>query len=374
MDYQVRIVSDRKKLKDFLTLPYFIYRDNRHWVAPMIVEQKRMLNPRKNPYFSGQVSLQLFNCYRDEEICSRVAVIINQHYHRKSGIKSAFFGFFESFNEPMAVAWLFDRVERYLGFNLIDQIEGPFNPNHYSELGLRASHFDSTPTFFQPYNPSYYHDLLACNGFNISKKIHTRLNPDVKNYFAGKPINRDTRIEDGYTVRPMHKNDFERELERLREIFNDAFSDNWKFLPVSQPEYRFCAKYLDLVTYPRLIWFVEHNGKPVAAIQFVLDINPGLKKFRGRQNIFRYLQFLYKKKNIRKLIVFAVGIKKSYRRTPAFRLLLQKTIDVAKQYDVLETTWMSPENQSALHAADILGLKEDIAFYLYSKTYNKFSE
>ena len=181
-------------------------------------------------------------------------------------------------------------------------------------------------------------------------------------------------MQDGYIIRSMRKNDIDGELERLREIFNDSFSDNWKFLPVSQEEYRFCAKYLHLVTYPRLIWFVEHHGKPVAAIQFVLDINPWLKKFRGRSNAFRYLQFLNKKKDIRKLIVFAVGIKKSYRRTPAFRLLLKKTIDVAKQYDILETTWISPENDSAVHAAELLGLKVDTAFYLYSKKFNRMVE
>ena len=253
---------------------------------------------------------------------------------------------------------------------MISQIEGPFNPNHYSELGILASSNGSFPTFFQTYNAPYYNDLLTYIGFVVSKKVHTRLNRDIKRYLSDHKCNPEKIAGNGYRVRSFQEKEFDSELERLRDIFNDAFSENWKFLPVSQSEYRFCAKHLNLVTYPQLIKFVEHQGKPVAAIQFVLDINPYLKKFGGRQNIFRYLQLVKNKKNIRKLIIFAVGIKKAYRQTVAFRLLLQSTIDVARKYDILETTWMSPENESALHAAELLGLKVDKEFYIYSKNVN----
>jgi hypothetical protein len=207
-------------------------------------------------------------------------------------------------------------------------------------------------------------------GFRVSKKVHTRLNRNNRGYLANYKCDQEKFTGSGYTVRSFRKNKFDTELERLRDIFNDAFSENWQFLPVSQSEYRFCAKHLNLVTYPELIKFVEHQGKPVAAIQFVLDINPYLKKFGGKQSIFQYLQLIKNKRHIRKLVIFAVGIKKSYHRTPAFRLLLQSTIDVAREYDILETTWMSPENESAVHAAELLGLEVDKEFYLYSKKVN----
>jgi hypothetical protein len=357
-------------LKDFFELPYHVYDGDPLWVPPMIAEQKRILSHNRNPYFSKDVSIELFNCYRSERICSRVAIIINRYYHQKYGTKSAFFGFFESVNDPLAVELLFERVNQYLIFHDIKRIEGPFNPNHYSELGVLAKNDDRPPSFFQTYNPAYYNDLLCSAGFEVLKKVHTRINSDIQHYLRELNYHHKNYSENGYTVRSFINHRFDTELENLRDIFNDAFSENWHFLPVSSSEYRFYAKYLNLVTYPSLIKFVEHNGNPVAAIQFVLDINPYLKKFAGRQNIFRYLQLLKNKKQIRKLIIFAVGIKKSYRRTPAFHLLLQSTFDVAAKFDVLETTWMSPENESAVHAAKCLGLEIDKEFLIYGKKIN----
>lgn len=370
MDYKVKVVADNKELKNFLRLPYRIYCDDSVWVPPMMAEQKRVLDRHKNPYFSENVSLELFNCYKSDKICSRLAVIINQHYHQTYGLRLAHFGFFESVNDPQAVALLFEKVEHYLKFHTIHQFEGPFNPNHYSELGILAHQNGSPPAFFQTYNPSYYNELLASVGFQVSKKVHTWSNYENRQYLADKKYNKANFEENGFSVRSFQKNEFDTELEQLRNIFNDAFSENWHFLPVSRSEYRFCAKYINLVTYPQLIRFVEHHGKPVAAIQFVLDINPQLKKFAGKQNIFRYLQFLKNKKHIRKLIVFAVGVKKAYRQTAAFHLLVKSTIEVARDYDVLETTWVSPENKSAVHAAELLGLKADKEFNIYNKKIN----
>ncbi len=260
MDYEIKGVSDTKQLNDFIALPYIIYNDDPHWVPPIKSELKRTLSLEKNPYFSD-TTLQLFNCYKTGEICSQVAIIINKQHQQKYGEKTAFFGFFESINDPTAVVYLFEKIEQYCIFNGIESIEGPFNPNHYSELGLKADQFDM-------------------------------------------------------------------DLEHLRDVFNDAFSQNWHFLPVSQSEYLFCAKYLNLVTYPELIQFVEHKGKPVAAIQFVLDINPYLQKFVGKLNVLRYLHFLSEKKKIKKIIVYAVGGGFASFTTRAFttsELLLQQS-------------------------------------------------
>ena len=369
MDYEIKSVSDTKQLNDFIALPYIIYKDDPNWVPPIKSELRRTLSPKKNPYFSD-TTLQLFNCYKTGEICSRVAIIINKRHQQKYGEKMAFFGFFESVNDPTAVVNLFEKIEQYCIFNGIESIEGPFNPNHYSELGLKADQFDSLPTFFQTYNPSFYKNLLDNAGFHISKILHTRVNNNIQQYLNEHYPEVPEVQDNGYSVRPFKKNQFDMDLEHLRDVFNDAFSQNWHFLPVSQSEYLFCAKYLNLVTYPELIQFVEHNGKPVAAIQFVLDINPHLQKFVGKLNVLRYLHFLSEKKKIKKIIVYAVGVKKAYRRTRAFPLILQATVSVARKYDVLETTWTSDDNEPAIRAANLLGLKPDKRFFIYKKQFN----
>jgi hypothetical protein len=366
MAYEVRRSTNNKLLGDFIGLPYLIYKNDPNWVAPMISEVKRVLNVQKNPYFKN-ASLELFNCYKGHTICSRVAIIINTDHHRKFGKRSAFFGFFESQNDLKAIKVLFEQVEKYCKEKRVDLLEGPFNPNHYSELGLLVNKLDSAPAYFQTYNPSYYHQLLESTGFQIIAKFHTRKNENIQEYIE-KNFTADTPLAiDGFSVRSFRFNDLKVDLEHLRNVFNDAFSQNWHFLPLSREEYLFSAKYLSLVTNPDLIQFVEYFGQPVGAIQFVLDINPLLRDFKGRFHPWKYIKFNHRKKKIPTLIIFAVGIRKEFRHSKALYLLTQITARIASEYKILETTWTSHDNIAAVKAAEQFGLQPDKEYVIYER-------
>jgi hypothetical protein len=138
MSYRVIKISARRELKDFINLPFEIYRDDKNWIAPIKSELKRILDVKKNPYFKF-ASLDLFNCYFDNKIVARISLSVNNVYCEKAGIRTAFFGFFESYNEPNAVKFLFDEVFKYCKENGIERLEGPFNPNLYSELGMLST-------------------------------------------------------------------------------------------------------------------------------------------------------------------------------------------------------------------------------------------
>jgi hypothetical protein len=366
MAYEVRKISSRKSLNDFLNLPFLVYKGDANWIAPITGEIKRILDPTKNPYFRD-ASLQQFNCYKNNKICSRIAVIINRRYQKIFAKRTAFFGFFESMNDVKAIDHLFHAVEKYCKSLQIETIEGPFNPNHYSELGLQTNQFTTRPTFFQPYNPQYYCHLLEDIGFHISAKFHTRKNEHIGDYIKQYFHDHNSQSSDEFKLRSFNFRAKEVDLEHLRSIMNDAFSENWHFLPLSQAEYNFAAKYLSLVTPPDLIQFVEYRGEPVGAIHFALDINPLLKKFKGHANPFKYLSFRFNRKNIHTLLIFAVGIRKAFRNSQAIQLLSMVTADIASKYEVLETTWTSSENIPASKAAENFGLKPDKEFAIYEK-------
>lgn len=367
MAYKVTRVFNTRTLNDFFALPYKIYKDDKNWIPPIKSELKRILNSDKNPYFK-QASLTLFNCYDNTGICSRMAVIINSAHEKKYNVRSAYFGFFESYNDLTAVRSLLKEVITYCKKFNVEILEGPFNPNHYSELGLLMDKYDEFPSYFQVYNPEYYKDLLTASGFQISEIFHTRKNPDFKK-FVENNFGNDLCLEhNGLKVTKFDMRHKETELENLRSVFNDAFSDNWHFLAVSKEEYLFSAKYLNLVTLPEHICFVEYNGEPVGAVHCVLDINPLLKEFNGHFNPVKYIKLLQQRREIGKLIVFAVGIKKSFRNSKVFQLLLNAFILSARNYDILETTWMSHKNLPSIKVAELLGLKPDKQFAIYSKS------
>jgi hypothetical protein len=313
--------------------------------------------------------LKLFVCYKNNDIASRVAVIINWLHQKKFGVKSAFFGFFESINDLDAVRRLFNEAEKYCRSEGVELLEGPFNPNHYSELGLQADKFGTPPTFFQPYNPDYYKNLLEEAGFHISSRFQTRKNENIGEYVLDRYGNQTTSLETrNYTIRSFSTRDFEEELERFREVNNDAFSSNWHFLPLSREEYLFSAKYLRLVTRPDLVKIVEHQGKPVAILHCVLDINPALKTMKGKVRPIKYLRFLLERRKTQKIIIFSVGIKKDYQHSRVYKLLLDSFCQMCLKYKIVETTWMSEENTPVVKAAEHLGLKPDKEFVIYEKS------
>jgi hypothetical protein len=366
MPYRVSFVSGRKELRDFLKLPFKVYAGDSSWVPPLRSEIKRTIDRKTNPYFRN-ADIYLLNCYRDNEIASRIAVIINNGYTKEFGRPIALFGFFESLDDLNAARNLFDVVTDLCKKKGVDFIIGPFNPNHYSELGLQVTGFGTPPTFFQTYNPSYYCGLLNNCGFSLNRKLHTRKRENIKEYLEKTYDNRKIPVPEGFRIRPFDPKNKAEELEKLRNIYNDAFESNTYFLPVSRDEYIFSAKYLSLVTDPGMLVFAEYNGDTVGAIQFAYDINPLLKKFKGKAGPIKYFRFIKERRNIDKVIVFAIGIKKASRNTRIIQLLLTASIDILKNFKTLEATWMTEDNLLAIKSAERLGLEPDKEFAILSK-------
>src|SRR5665647_816791 len=151
MSYYVRTISDNAGWKDFLSLPYHIYKDDPNWIPQLNSEVKRVLNPKKNPYFKN-ASLRMYVCYSDNVPVSRSIMVINRQYWAKWNRKSAFFGYFESYNDHEAVKCLFFQIEEECRSLGAEYLEGPFNPNHYSEMGIQIDNFNFDPIFFETHN------------------------------------------------------------------------------------------------------------------------------------------------------------------------------------------------------------------------------
>lgn len=367
MPYSVVPVSDKRRLDEFLRLPFKIYRGDPLWVPPVIGQVRRMLDPERNPYFAN-ATLRLLVGYRNGTPVARTAVIINSAHQKAFGVRSAFFGFFESANDEAAARRLFGEAEAYCRARSVEVLEGPFNPHHYAELGLQIDRFGTAPSFFQSYNPPYYSELLEKAGFRISARLQTMKNDDIGHdllrrfgALAASPS------RNGYTIRSFSLRDKAGDLERIREVNNEAFAANWHFLPLGPEEYAFSAKHMGLVTRPDLIKIVEHRGRPVAVLHCVLDVNPLLRRWQGVPGPVKLVRFLRGRRAVKTIILFTAAIKREYRRSYVSRLLLAEFCRMAQHFDRAETTWMSTDNQPALKAAEDLGMRPDKHFGVYAK-------
>jgi hypothetical protein len=363
----VKIIENGSGMRDFMDLSSRIYKGDSSWVPPLRSEVARTLDPGKNPYFFA-AGLQKFICYRNNEPVARAMTVINPEHWKKFQKKTAFFGFFESTDDREAAALLFRAMEDHCSQKGAEFLEGPFNPNHYSELGLLVRNFES-PAFFEPYNPPYYPDLLKRCGFETIYRIHTRVNRETGSLLSKKHKDfNPNRDNSGYTLRHFNLFDMKGEFERMREVFNDAFSENWHFLPVSLDEYRFAAKSLFAVTNPSLIQFVEHHEKPVAVLQCVLNINPLLRLMEGKIRFSNLIGFIQKRRSIKEVIVYAVGIKKAYQNSRAFVMLTEAMLQIARKYPVVYSTWISEDNTAAIRSSEIIGMKPYKWFEVYGKS------
>jgi hypothetical protein len=366
MSFLVSEIVDKKGMDDFLSIPSEIYRNDPNRIAPLDSELRRLLDPIKNPYFKNAI-LRIYVCYYHSKPVSRSILVVNHLYWKKWNRKSAFFGFFESFNYKNSVKCLFDKMEADSRESGAEYLEGPFNPNHYSELGILTDNFTSDPLFFETYNPSYYSELLNEAGFSELKKLHTMINYDISSTIENKyRLSSDQTFKNKITVRKLNIFRLKRDLEILRDINNDAFENNPFFLPLSREEYRFSAKHLFFVSTPGLILIAEYKGLPVGAAQFALNINSIFKTLKGRVMPWNIPGLLWRQRTIKELVVFTVGIKKAYHHTRVFSALLKSAINIFRNFQTLSTTWISDESLSE-NLTRLLDLKPYKHFSIFSK-------
>lgn len=367
MSYIVRDITKEKGWNDFLSIPFTVYQDDPNWVAPQSSEVKRILNASKNPYFAN-ATLKIFICYLNEKPVSRSILVINHLHWEKWSKKSAFFGFFESINDSNAVKCLFDRIEdesRNLG---AEYLEGPFNPNHYSELGILIDNFKDSPLFFETYNPPFYSQLLLENGYTELCRFHTRINKNISANLSKEIEDSSIPIADkNITIRKFNIWKINRDLKIMREINNDAFENNWPFLPLTWNEYKFSAKFMFFVTAPQLILITEYKGQPVGLVHFVVNFNQLIKPFKGNIKPWNIPLLLLKKNRCKELIAFTFGVKKAFHNIRIPALMVPPAIKIIEKYSSISSTWISDENKSIIHICELVGMQPYKHFGIYSK-------
>lgn len=356
--------STHRARRDFLRLPAAVYADDPHWVPPIAYDVARTLDTTRNPYFR-HAGLELFVTYRAGVPVARAALVTDRRRIREDGV--AHFGYFEARPEADGPRDLFDALASRARAAGARTLEGPYSPHHYGEVGLQVDAFDRAPAFFQPHHAPWYAALLEGAGLREVTRLHTRRNPDVAATLRSRYASRTLLSRAGGLVaRSFDPRRARRDLMRMREVYEDAFADNWRFLPVGEDEYLFAARHLRVVTPPELVTIVEADDEPVAVLQCAVDANPALRRLGGRLGPWRWCRFLRDRRRIRDLVVVAVGVKKAWRHTRAVRLLFDALCRTARRAGALETTWIAPGNRIVQHVCRRIGLARDRTYAVYA--------
>ena len=325
MSIRIDYVTSKKDWKDFLKLPFSIYKNNSYWVPPLLSEVKETLDKGKNPFWK-HARREIFLARKDGKAVGRIVAIIDENHNNFHQDKTGFFGFFECIEDFEVAQCLWDGAKRWLKLNHMNVMRGPANPSMNDECGFLLDGFDNPPTVMMPYTQPYYLEFAERYGFQKAKDLFALL----KKTEDGIPeriermvdiIKKKTKV----VIRPLDMKHFERDVQFLKNIYNSAWEKNWGFVPMTDEEMDLTAKKLKQFAVPELILFAEIDNKPIGVTVTIPDINQVLKKLNGRLGPIEILKFLYYKKKIDGVRSLIGGVKKEYRSSGIIAVLYYET-------------------------------------------------
>lgn len=364
---KIEKVKNKKDLDLFVKLPFKIYYGDKNFVPPLISDVKETLSLKKNPYFT-HAERELFLAYFKDKVVGRIATIINYNYvkHHKKNV--GFFGFFEVINDFDITSALFDTAKEWLKSKGIELMVGPANPALNDECAFLYEGFSWPPTIKMPYNPPYYLELVERYGMTKAKDLYAYY-IDLDQFIPEKISNLVERLKkrEGFQVRNINLNRLDIELKKIKEIYNDAWSENWDFTPLTDEEVNFLSKKLKPIAKSEIVPIVEVDNEPAGISIALPNYNEVLSHLNGRLFPFGIFKFLYYQRKIKSGRVWALGIKKKFQKTGIDALLYYESFVGGKKlgYEWGEISWILEDNIEIIRSIERWRVKPYKKYRIY---------
>jgi GNAT superfamily N-acetyltransferase len=375
---EVRPVASRRDLTRFIKLPWRLYRNEPRWVPPLISERRQFLDRSRNPFFQHAEAEYLL-AWRDGEVVGRVSAHIDRNFNEFQQNDWGMFGFFEAEDDPDVAGALLEAAAAWLRERGRDRMVGPMDFTTNDECGLLVEGHDRRPMILQGWHHPYYEGLLedGKGGAGLAKAMdlymwELRLDK-VEDKGGFHPLIHQmaekVRTEHDVTVRSMRKRDINAEIERFLEVYNAAWERNWGFVPLADDEVRHYAKQLRPILDENWAWIAERDGEVLGAALSLPDINICLVHMNGRLLPFGWAKFLYYRRKIDRLRVFALGVKPEYQHLGVAAAFYIAHLERAKNNPITwgEMGWILETNEPMNRAMEGMGGKIVRRYRLYEQ-------
>jgi GNAT superfamily N-acetyltransferase len=358
----VRPVRGRRDLRRFIKLPFHLHRDHEQWVPPLIYERRRFLDRRRNPYFE-HAEAEYFLCERDGRTVGRITAQIDHRWDEFQGGNDGMFGFFECENDLAAARGLVGAAAEWVRQRGRERLLGPMDFTTNDECGVLIDGYDRTPMILEPWQPPYYRELLESQG--LDKRIDllmwwleigelhegTEFHPMI--HAAAEKATKDH----GVVLRSMRKRDLEAEVHRFQEIYNEAWGDNWGFVPITDAEVRFQAENLKPILSEDWAMIAERDGEVMGAALTLPDVNQVLARMGGRLFPLGWLKFLRGRRKIDQIRVFALGVRPEYQHLGVAAALFVRHLEASAKTGIMagEMGWILETNEAMNRAMEGMG-------------------
>jgi GNAT superfamily N-acetyltransferase len=280
--FRIRQVADDRDYWAFVKFPWTVYRDDPNWVPPLVTERRAFIDPHKNPFFE-HVDAAFFLAERPNgDVLGTIAATVDHNYNAFQEVKVGWFGLFEVVEEYAVAEALLSTARDWVRDQGMSAILGPVNLSTNAEYALLVDGFDSPPVIMMTYNPRYYVDFIERFGFEKARDLYAYLfeamamaqNLPRKLVRVGEA----TLQKGNIGIRKVNMQDWDNEIQRIKDIYNSAWEKLWGFVPMTEAEIDHLALQLKPLLDPDLLFIAEDRDRAVGVMVGLPDMNQALLK------------------------------------------------------------------------------------------------
>ena len=308
-------VTGKADLDQFIRVPELIFKGDPHWIPPLRLERHIHLSTKHNPYFQ-HAKWQAWIAWRDERPVGRISAQIDTLHLELHADATGFFGMLDAEDNAETFAALISTAEQWLNEQGIRRVRGPFNLSINEEMGLLIEGFTTPPVFMMGHALPYYREHIEQCGYHKAVDALAYL---IAPNFEAPPVMQRlvAAASNRVKVRHLDRTRFDEEISLLRDIFNDAWAENWGFVPFTEAEFQELGKNLKFLLDDEYIQIAEVDGEAAAFIIGMPNINEAIRDLGGKLFPFGWLKLLWRLKIRRPSSgrVPLMGVRQKFQRT-----------------------------------------------------------
>ncbi len=370
---RVEAVTDRASLKEFIRLPWKLYRSDPCWIPPLLVERHHTLSPN-NPYFQ-HARWQGWIAFRGYEAVGRISAQIDDLHQARYQDQTGFFGLLEAESDAEVFQVLFRAAEQWLRTQGLTIVRGPFNLSINQECGLLINGFDSPPMIMMGHARPYYAQRVEDNGYKKARDllayrigIHFTFPSGVSQFLK--------KAKTSMRIRSLRRQQLKEDLAIIKNIYEEAWSDNWGFLPFTDAEFSEIGQQLKFLVEDDFVQIAEIDGEPTAMLVAFPNLHEIIRDLNGRLLPWGWLKFLWRLKISypRSGRVALMGVRKRFQSSPMGAAMAYGLIEAVREAGLrkniqeIETSWILEDNKRMRHILESLGAEPYKTYRIYEKT------
>jgi hypothetical protein len=348
-DVEICELLSANERSQFLRLPDAIYREDPLWVPPLRLLRAQQIAPSRA--FFEHAHWKAWLARRAGRPVGRISAQIDRLHLDRHHDGAGFFGMLEAIDDPRVFNRLFEAAEAWLRAEGMRRLRGPFTLSINEESGLLVEGFDTPPMIMMGHARPYYASRVLEAGYLPVKDLLAYRMPSE---FPVPPAMRALagRAHGRIRLRPLQRRRRDEEFESLRQIFNDAWSENWGFVPFTEAEFREIGRELSALIPAEFVQIAEVDGEPGAMIVMLPNINEAIRDLHGRLLPFGWLKLLWrlKRPTLRTARVTLMGVRKEHQQSFLGPVLVFLLIDAlraparSRRIDEVEMSWVLEDN------------------------------